>query len=82
MARLALLAAGQGVPVTVVPVGIAYGHAKPRLGDRAALSFAEPLHPSGQGREAAHAFNALLAEAMRSAEQAARGALETPGIAP
>ena len=82
LARLALLAAGQGVPVTVVPVGIAYGHSQPRLGDRAALCFAEPLQPSGQGREAARHFNALLAQAMRSAEQAARSALEPPSRAP
>jgi 1-acyl-sn-glycerol-3-phosphate acyltransferase len=82
LARLALLASAQGVPVTVVPIGIAYNHPQPRLGDRAALSFGEPLHPSGQGREAARAFNGLLAEAMRSAEQAARAALEPPGIAP
>jgi 1-acyl-sn-glycerol-3-phosphate acyltransferase len=82
LARLALLAVGQGVPVTVVPVGIAYGHPNPRLGDRAALCFAEPLHPAGQGREAARALNTRLAEAMRSAEQAARTALEPPGGAP
>jgi 1-acyl-sn-glycerol-3-phosphate acyltransferase len=82
LARLALLAMGQGVPVVVVPVGIAYNQSQPHLGGRAALSFSEPLHPSGQGREAASAFNALLAEAMRSAEQAARSALETPGTAP
>ena len=82
LARLALLASGQGVPVTVVPAGIAYGHAQPRLGDRAAFCFAEPLHPSGQGREAARSFNTLLAQAMRSAEQAARTALEPPGLAP
>ncbi|MFN6133182.1 MAG: lysophospholipid acyltransferase family protein [Synechococcaceae cyanobacterium] len=82
LARLALLAMGQGVSVSVVPVGIAYTHPKPRRGDRAALSFAQPLHPSGQGREAARAFNAQLVEAMRSAEQAARSALETPRTAP
>jgi 1-acyl-sn-glycerol-3-phosphate acyltransferase len=82
LARLALLALGQGVPVTVVPMGIAYDHPQPRLGDRAALCFSEPLHPCGQGRRAAGAFNALLAEAMRSAEQAARSALEAPVPAP
>ena len=82
LARLALLAAGQGVPVTVVPVGIAYSHPQPQWGDRAALSFADPLRPLGQGREAARAFNGLLAEAMRSAEQSARAALEIHENAP
>lgn len=78
LARLAQLAQGQGVPVTVVPVGIAYGHVRPRPGDRAALSFGEPLQPQGQGREAATAFNQRLVIAMQSAEQAARAAVGRP----
>lgn len=78
LARLALLAQGQGVPVTVVPVGIAYGHVRPRPGDRAAVSFGAPLQPQGHGREAANAFNQRLIVEMQSAEQAARAAVGRP----
>jgi 1-acyl-sn-glycerol-3-phosphate acyltransferase len=78
LARLALLAAGQGVDVPVLPVGIAYGHASPRPGDGAALRFGPPLRASGQGREAARAFTLALAEAMESAEQAARELVGRP----
>jgi 1-acyl-sn-glycerol-3-phosphate acyltransferase len=78
LARLALLALGQGVPVTVVPVGIAYGHVLPQPGDSAALNFGEPLQPEGQGRDAARAFNQQLSAAMQSAEQAARLAVGRP----
>jgi 1-acyl-sn-glycerol-3-phosphate acyltransferase len=72
LARLALLAASQGVDVPVVPVGIAYGHADPRPGDGAAVCFGLPLRAAGQGRQAALAFGADVAAAMESAEQAAR----------
>lgn len=78
LARLALLAEGQGVDVPVLPVGIAYGHAEPRPRDAAVVCFGEPLQASGQGREAALAFNDRLAAAMRSAEQAARAAVGRP----
>jgi 1-acyl-sn-glycerol-3-phosphate acyltransferase len=78
LARLAMLALGQGVPVSVVPVGIAYGHFRPRPGDAAALSFGEPLRPEGQGREAALAFNEQLLKSMQSAEQAAREVVGRP----
>lgn len=78
MARLALLFSNQGATVPVVPVGIAYGHPCPRPGDRAAISFGEPLHARGQGREAARSFTGTLAVAMRSAEQAARAAIGRP----
>ena len=78
LARLALLAASQGVDVPVVPVGIAYGHADPRYGDAAALCFGPPLRAAGQGRQAALAFGAQVAAAMESAEQAARAAVGRP----
>ena len=78
LARLALLAASQGVSVQVVPVGIAYGHAVARPGERGALCFGEPLWPAGHGREAALAFNLQLSQAMQSAEQAARAAVGRP----
>jgi 1-acyl-sn-glycerol-3-phosphate acyltransferase len=80
LARLAQLAAGQGVVVPVVPVGIAYSHGLPRRGDRAALCFGEPLVARGSGREAAKAFTAELAAAMQSAEQAARSAVGRPQL--
>jgi 1-acyl-sn-glycerol-3-phosphate acyltransferase len=75
MARLALLFANQGARVPVIPVGIAYGHRCPRPGDPAAICFGEPLHASGQGRQATQSFTKNLAVAMRSAEQAARAAI-------
>lgn len=78
LARLAQMASGHGVTVPVVPVGIAYGHAPPRPGDAAAVSFGAPLIDQGHGREAARAFTAQLAAAMESAEQAARAAIGRP----
>ena len=80
LARLAQLAAGQGVAVPVVPVGIAYSHGRPRPGDSAALCFGSPLQARGSGREAAKAFTAELATAMQSAEQAARSAVGRPAL--
>ena len=79
LARLAMLAAGQGVTVPVVPVGIAYGHRPPRRGDRAVLCFGPPLSLEGQGRQAASAFTDHLATAMAVVEGQAQGAL---GLAP
>jgi 1-acyl-sn-glycerol-3-phosphate acyltransferase len=64
LARLAQLAQAQGVPVQVLPVGIAYGHRRPQPGDRAALCLARPspwrggspgpgdLHPPAGGGDA------------------------------
>lgn len=78
LARLALLAASQGVDVPVVPVGIAYGHADPRPGDGAAISFGSPLRAAGQGRQAALAFGVEVAAGMVSAEQAARAVVGRP----
>jgi 1-acyl-sn-glycerol-3-phosphate acyltransferase len=75
LARLAMLTAGQGVELPVLPVGIAYSHPRPHPGEAAAVCFGEPLRPEGQGRDAARAFNERLAVAMQSAEQAARLAI-------
>jgi 1-acyl-sn-glycerol-3-phosphate acyltransferase len=82
LARLTQLAEGQGVSVAVVPVGIGYGHATPRPGDPAAVCFGPVLAAVGQGREASRSFTRELAEAMRSAEQAARLAVGRPMAAP
>lgn len=79
LARLALLAASQGVSVPVVPVGIAYGHSYPRPRDTAALCFGQPLQIEGHGRDAALAFSQLLATAMAEAEARASGALGSAG---
>ena len=78
LARLAALAEGQGVAVPVLPVGIGYSHAKPRFGDRAALAFGPPLRLQGQGREAAAALNAQLAESLQAVERLARAAVGRP----
>ena len=79
LARLALLAASQGVAVPVLPVGIAYSHAFPRIGDSAALCFGEPLAIEGQGRQVASQFSQRLAEAMQAAESRAQAALGSDG---
>lgn len=79
LARLALLAASQGVCVPVVPVGIAYGHVYPRPRDTAALCFGEPLRIEGEGREAAVAFSQRLAGAMGEVEARATSALGSSG---
>jgi 1-acyl-sn-glycerol-3-phosphate acyltransferase len=68
LSRLALLASAHGLDVPVLPIGIAYGRAVPRLGDSAALAFGPPLHVQGHGREAAKHFSEQLAAAMAAAE--------------
>jgi len=82
LARLALLAAGKGVQVPVLPVGIAYGHAWPRPRDAAALSVGEPLWvpavAEGEGRSAALAFTHRLAAALAAEELRAAQALTLP----
>lgn len=84
LARLALLARSQGVSVMVVPVGIAYGHPRPRLGDTAALCIGAPLpvaQLSAPGRSDSPpvaGFNAQLAEAMLLAERQARDLVGRP----
>ena len=79
LARLALLAAGKGITVPVVPVGLAYDHALPRPLDGAAVSFGAPLvvaaTAESQGRSAALAFSQQLALALAAAERGARQAL-------
>lgn len=78
LARLAVLAQSQGVDVRVVPVGLGYGHSPPGWRDRAAVCFAPALRVQGEGREAVHQLNLRLAEAMQSAEEAARNAVGRP----
>jgi 1-acyl-sn-glycerol-3-phosphate acyltransferase len=78
LARLTALAEGQGVAVTVVPVGIAYGHAKPRLGDRSALCFGEPLRLQGGDRASIAALTQSLTGGLQAAEAVARRAVGRP----
>jgi len=78
LARLAQLAAGQGVNVQVLPVGIAYGHPVPRPGDAAAVQIGPALQVSGGGREAAMAFTSQLAASMALAEREARHRVGRP----
>jgi 1-acyl-sn-glycerol-3-phosphate acyltransferase len=75
LARLAALAAGRGVSVPVLPVGIAYSHPTPRPCDRAALCIGEPMRICAEGRDGAQAFTRQLAEAMAGLEQRAMAAL-------
>jgi 1-acyl-sn-glycerol-3-phosphate acyltransferase len=76
LARLALLAASQGVAVPVIPVGLAYQHRPARWRDRAAVCFGPALQVSGQGREAALAFTHQLERAMEVAERQACAAID------
>ncbi len=83
LARIAGLASSRGVPVDVVPVGIAYGHPRPRPCDRAAVCFGEPMRITAGGLDAADAFTEQLAAALlqqeRRAEARIRPALASPG---
>jgi 1-acyl-sn-glycerol-3-phosphate acyltransferase len=78
LARLTALAEGQGVAVKVIPVGIAYGHAKPRFGDRAALCFGPSLRLQGTDRSAIASLTHELCGALQSAEGLARQAVGRP----
>jgi len=76
--RLAQLAQRRGVSVPVIPVGLGYSQAPPRLFSRAAICFGEPMHPPEGGRDEELRFNRDLAMAMHAAEQAARTAVGRP----
>ena len=78
LSRLVQLAASQGVSVPVIPVGIAYGHSRPRWRDRAAICFGEAQHLCKPDRESAQAFNQSAAHAMRAAEEVARTLVGRP----
>jgi len=71
LARIAALASSRGMPVDVVPVGIAYGHPRPRPCDRAAVCFGEPMRIEAGGREAADAFTEQLTLALQQQERRA-----------
>ena len=79
LARLAALAAGRGVRVPVLPVGIAYSHPSPRPCDRAALCIGEPMWITAEGRDGAQAFTGQLAAAMAGLERRAVDALAAEG---
>ncbi len=53
LVRLAQLSKSNGIPVSVVPVGIAYSEASPPASSSAAICFEAPLLADGTGREAA-----------------------------
>ena len=78
LVRLAQLAQRRGVSVPVIPVGLGYSQAPPRLFSRAAICFGEPMHPPEGGRDEELRFNQSLATAMHAAEQAARTAVGRP----
>ena len=78
LARLAQMARTQGLDVPVVPIGIAYAKEIPQAGQQAAVWVGAPLRAEGQGRQGGRDFTAALAQAMRSAEQAARTLVGRP----
>ncbi len=83
LARLTALASGRGVTVPVLPVGIAYTHAVPRPGDRAAVCIGAPMRLSASGREGAIAFTAELTAAMAALEARARARIAaSPALPP
>jgi 1-acyl-sn-glycerol-3-phosphate acyltransferase len=71
LARLAALSLSRGVPVPVVPVGIAYGRPQPRPCGRAAVCFGEPMRLEAGDRSAAGAFTQQLATALAQLESRA-----------
>ena len=78
LTRLAQLAAGQGVDVRVVPLGIAYGQAVPRPGQAAAVQIGPALGVSEGGRAAAASYTAELSASMVRAERGARELVGRP----
>ncbi len=78
LVRLAHLAKTNGIPVTVVPVGIAYSEPNPSAFGRSAICFESPLLAEGTGRDAAARMSQRLVERMHTAEQAARQAVGRP----
>jgi 1-acyl-sn-glycerol-3-phosphate acyltransferase len=82
LARLALLAAGRGVTVPVVPVGLAYTHASPRPCDRASVHFGAPMWIRGEGRDAAQEFTQELAAALTLLDAQATASLSPAGDPP
>jgi 1-acyl-sn-glycerol-3-phosphate acyltransferase len=68
LARLAALAAGRGVTVPVLPVGIAYDHPVPLPCDRAVLSFGAPMQLEAADRDGCRRFTVALAQAMEVEE--------------
>ena len=78
LVRLAQLSKTNGIPVSVVPVGIAYSEASPSASSSAAICFEAPLLAEGTGREAAAHMSQQLADRMHTAEQAARQAVGRP----
>jgi 1-acyl-sn-glycerol-3-phosphate acyltransferase len=81
LGRLVGLATSRGVSVPVIPVGIAYSHAIPRLCDRVAVCFGRPMHLMGGGRQAAGAFTADLAVALAEQESHAQASLGQSPVA-
>ena len=78
LVRLAQMSTTSGIPVKVVPVGIAYSKAIPSAFSRAAVCFEAPLVAEGTGRAAAAQMSEQLANRMHTAEQAARQAVGRP----
>ena len=78
LVRLAQLAKTNGIPVSVVPVGIAYAEASPSAFGSAAICFEAPLLAEGSGRDEAAHISQQLADRMHTAEQAAREAVGRP----
>ncbi len=78
LVRIAQMTKTNGVPVSVVPVGIAYSDASATAFGSAAVCFEAPLISIGSGREAATEMCKLLADRMHTAEQAARQAVGRP----
>ncbi|WP_320674861.1 lysophospholipid acyltransferase family protein [Prochlorococcus sp. MIT 1341] len=71
LARLVKMAQSKGVQVPVVPIGIGYSNAIPKLFGKAAICFGEKLQLENSNKESAVYFNKELSRRMHAAEQAA-----------
>ena len=69
--RLAKLATKKSIPVTVIPIGIAYGNVSPRLFDKVSLCFGEPIYMNKNLKISIEEFNKVLNEKMFNAEKIA-----------
>ena len=76
--RLAQIAFSQGVSVQLMPVGIAYSEAVPRVRTQAAICFGQAISVQRGGHEEAGRLGCTLCSGMKVAEQTARHAVGRP----
>ena len=69
--RLALMAAKKTTSIFIIPIGIAYSQASPKIRNKASLCFGEPLLVTIKPNLSIKEFNEILNERMYNAEEIA-----------